>query len=67
MIETQHLTKRYGTTVAVDGVSFDVQPGRVTGFVGPIGAGKSTTMRMILGLTLRVLTRSWSTASRIMS
>ena len=50
MIETQHLTKRYGTTVAVDGVSFDVQPGRVTGFVGPNGAGKSTTMRMILGL-----------------
>jgi ABC-2 type transport system ATP-binding protein len=49
MIETQHLTKRYGTTVAVDGVSFDVQPGRVTGFVGPNGAGKSTTMRMILG------------------
>ena len=45
-----HLTKRYSTTVAVDGVSFDVQPGRVTGFGGPNGAGKSTTMRMILGL-----------------
>src|ERR1039458_6898554 len=38
------------TRVARDGVSFDVQPGRVTGFVGPNGAGKSTTMRMILGL-----------------
>ncbi len=50
MIEAHHLTKRYGTTVAVDGVSFAVQPGRVTGFVGPNGAGKSTTMRMILGL-----------------
>jgi ABC-2 type transport system ATP-binding protein len=50
MIEAHHLTKRYGNTVAVDGVSFAVQPGRVTGFVGPNGAGKSTTMRMILGL-----------------
>ena len=50
MIEAQHLTKRYGTTVAVDEASFAVQPGRVTGFLGPNGAGKSTTMRMILGL-----------------
>jgi len=50
MIEAQHLTKRYGKTIAVDDVSFVVQPGRVTGFVGPNGAGKSTTMRMILGL-----------------
>ena len=50
MIETQQLTKRYGETVAVDEVSFVVQPGRVTGFLGPNGAGKSTTMRMILGL-----------------
>jgi len=50
MIEAQHLAKRYGTTVAVDEVSFFVQPGRVTGFLGPNGAGKSTTMRMILGL-----------------
>jgi ABC-2 type transport system ATP-binding protein len=50
MIEAQLLTKRYGKTVAVDGVSFAVQPGRVTGFLGPNGAGKSTTMRMILGL-----------------
>jgi ABC-2 type transport system ATP-binding protein len=50
MIEAQHLTKRYGTTVAVDDASFAVRPGRVTGFLGPNGAGKSTTMRMILGL-----------------
>ena len=50
MIEAEHLTKRYGTTVAVDEASFAVRPGRVTGFLGPNGAGKSTTMRMILGL-----------------
>jgi ABC-2 type transport system ATP-binding protein len=50
MIETQHLTKRYGKMVAVDEASFVVRPGRVTGFLGPNGAGKSTTMRMILGL-----------------
>ena len=50
MIEAAGLTKRYGRTVAVDNLSFTVQPGRVTGFLGPNGAGKSTTMRMILGL-----------------
>jgi ABC-2 type transport system ATP-binding protein len=50
VIQARHLTKRYGTTVAVDDLSFDVHPGRVTGFLGPNGAGKSTTMRMILGL-----------------
>jgi ABC-2 type transport system ATP-binding protein len=50
MIEARDLLKRYGTTVAVDGLSFDVAPGRVTGFLGPNGAGKSTTMRLILGL-----------------
>ncbi|SMD08964.1 ABC transporter ATP-binding protein [Lentzea albidocapillata] len=50
MIEAIGLTKRYGRTVAVDDLSFTVQPGRVTGFLGPNGAGKSTTMRMILGL-----------------
>ena len=50
MIRAQHLTKRYGATVAVRDLSFDVLPGRVTGFLGPNGAGKSTTMRMILGL-----------------
>jgi ABC-2 type transport system ATP-binding protein len=50
MIEARGLTKRYGKTLAVDDLSFTVQPGRVTGFLGPNGAGKSTTMRMILGL-----------------
>jgi ABC-2 type transport system ATP-binding protein len=50
MIEASALTKRYGSTVAVDGLSFDVRPGSVTGFLGPNGSGKSTTMRMIVGL-----------------
>jgi ABC-2 type transport system ATP-binding protein len=50
MIDVQDLTKRYGRTVAVDGLSFTVRPGRVTGFLGPNGSGKSTTMRVILGL-----------------
>ena len=50
MIEARDLTKRYGPKVAVDHLSFTVQPGRVTGFLGPNGAGKSTTMRLILGL-----------------
>ncbi len=50
MIEARGLVKRYGSTTAVDNLSFDVLPGMVTGFLGPNGAGKSTTMRMILGL-----------------
>jgi ABC-2 type transport system ATP-binding protein len=50
LIEARGLTKKYGTTVAVDDLSFDVLPGQVTGFLGPNGAGKSTTLRMILGL-----------------
>ncbi len=50
MIEAQHLSKRYGEKLAVDDISFQVLPGRVTGFLGPNGAGKSTTMRMIVGL-----------------
>jgi ABC-2 type transport system ATP-binding protein len=50
MIEAGGLTKRYGEKIAVDGLSFTVQPGVVTGFLGPNGAGKSTTMRMLLGL-----------------
>ncbi|MEU4163831.1 ATP-binding cassette domain-containing protein [Actinoplanes sp. NPDC026670] len=49
-IEVRNLTKRYGRTTAVDGLSFEVKPGRVTGFLGPNGAGKSTTMRAIVGL-----------------
>jgi ABC-2 type transport system ATP-binding protein len=50
MITARNLTKHYATTTAVDDLSFEVLPGRVTGFLGPNGAGKSTTMRMILGL-----------------
>jgi ABC-2 type transport system ATP-binding protein len=50
VIEATNLSKRYGDTVAVDDLSFTVQPGLVTGFLGPNGAGKSTTMRLILGL-----------------
>ncbi|GGO29619.1 ABC transporter ATP-binding protein [Microbispora rosea subsp. aerata] len=50
MIEVRELTKRFGRTVAVDGLTFHVKPGQVTGFLGPNGAGKSTTMRIILGL-----------------
>jgi ABC-2 type transport system ATP-binding protein len=49
-IEARGLRKRYGSTVAVDGLSFIADAGQVTGFVGPNGAGKSSTMRMILGL-----------------
>jgi len=49
-IEVTGLRKRFGQTVALDGLSFAVMPGNVTGFVGPNGAGKTTTMRVILGL-----------------
>lgn len=51
MIDVRKLTKRYGSTTAVDGLTFTVRPGAVTGFLGPNGAGKSTTMRMMVGLT----------------
>jgi ABC-2 type transport system ATP-binding protein len=50
MIEVKRLTKRYGDKLAVDDLSFVVEPGKVTGFLGPNGAGKTTTMRCILGL-----------------
>lgn len=50
MIEARGLSKRYGLRLAVDNLSFDVQPGVVTGFLGPNGSGKSTTMRLLLGL-----------------
>jgi ABC-2 type transport system ATP-binding protein len=49
-IEVSGLRKRFGSTLALDGMSFTVRSGQVTGFVGPNGAGKSTTMRVILGL-----------------
>ncbi|MFE4335524.1 ATP-binding cassette domain-containing protein [Streptomyces sp. NPDC056831] len=50
VIEVRDVYKRFGTTQALDGMSFSVRPGQITGFVGPNGAGKSTTMRVILGL-----------------
>lgn len=50
MIEVRGLTKRFGRIVAVNQLTFEVQPGRVTGFLGPNGSGKSTTMRCMLGL-----------------
>jgi len=49
-IEVQGLTKHFGSVLAVDGLTFTVQPGTVTGFLGPNGAGKTTTLRMLLGL-----------------
>jgi ABC-2 type transport system ATP-binding protein len=51
MIAVDHLSKRYGSQLAVDDISFRCEPGTVTGFLGPNGAGKSTTLRMICGLT----------------
>ncbi|GAB3258953.1 ABC transporter ATP-binding protein [Kineosporia babensis] len=50
MIEAKNLTKRYGDKIAVQDLSFTVKPGVVTGFLGANGAGKSTTMRLLLGL-----------------
>ena len=49
MIEVKNVTKKYGSTIAVDNISFDVKDGEVVGFLGPNGAGKSTTMNMITG------------------
>jgi ABC-2 type transport system ATP-binding protein len=49
-IEVAGLRKRFGRTLALDGMTFTIAPGQVTGFIGPNGAGKSTTMRVILGL-----------------
>jgi ABC-2 type transport system ATP-binding protein len=50
MIQASRLTKRFGSTLAVDDLSFTVQPGKVTGLLGPNGAGKSTTLHLMLGL-----------------
>jgi ABC-2 type transport system ATP-binding protein len=49
-IAVKVLTKRYGTVTAVDDLTFQLAPGRITGFLGPNGAGKSTTIRLLLGL-----------------
>ena len=61
MIEVDHLTKRYGKTVAVDDLTFRVTPGRITGFLGPNGAGKTTTLKAILALV-----RPTSGATRVL-
>jgi ABC-2 type transport system ATP-binding protein len=50
VIQIEHLTKRFGPTLAVDDLSFEVDAGSVTGFLGPNGAGKTTTLRTLLGL-----------------
>ena len=50
MLSVRDLTKRYGQLVAVDNLTFALQPGTVTGFLGPNGAGKTTTLRLVLGL-----------------
>ena len=49
VIEVKNVTKKYGSTIAVDNISFEVKDGEVVGFLGPNGAGKSTTMNMITG------------------
>jgi ABC-2 type transport system ATP-binding protein len=50
VIVVDHLTRRFGEFVAVNGISFEVQPGEVVGYLGPNGSGKTTTFRMLLGL-----------------
>jgi ABC-2 type transport system ATP-binding protein len=52
MLQVNELSKRFGATLAVDGLSFRANPGRILGFLGPNGAGKTTTLRTLLGLTL---------------
>ncbi len=50
VIETTALTKRFGKTLAVDSMSFAVEPGQIFGFLGPNGSGKTTTIGMLLGI-----------------
>src|SRR5262249_37841192 len=50
VVSCRALTKRYGELVAVDGITFSLEPGTVAGFLGPNGAGKTTTLRLLLGL-----------------
>jgi ABC-2 type transport system ATP-binding protein len=50
VVECRGLSKRYGDVVAIDDISFALEPGTVTGFLGPNGAGKTTTLRLLLGL-----------------
>src|SRR4028118_116331 len=49
MIEVEHLSKIYGSTSAIQDVTFKVEPGEILGFLGPNGAGKTTTMRILAG------------------
>ncbi|MBI4422471.1 MAG: ATP-binding cassette domain-containing protein, partial [Elusimicrobia bacterium] len=49
MILVENLVRRYGSTVAVDGISFEVSPREVVGFLGPNGAGKTTTLKILTG------------------
>jgi len=49
MIEVEHLSKSYGSTTAIEDVTFAVEPGEILGFLGPNGAGKTTTMRILTG------------------
>src|SRR3954469_19740116 len=51
IIHARNLTKAYGTTKALDNVSFDIEAGRIVGLIGPNGAGKTTALKAILGLT----------------
>ena len=50
VVVAESLTKRFGEVLAVDDLSFELEPGTITGFLGPNGAGKTTTLRMLLGL-----------------
>ena len=50
LIEVDRLTKRFGSAVAVNNISFAVEPGEIFGFLGPNGAGKTTTIKMLTGL-----------------
>ena len=57
-IRLDHITKRYGSVLAVDDLSFEVRAGAITGFLGPNGAGKTTTLRLLLGLAEPTLGRA---------
>lgn len=59
VVRTEGLTKRFGDLTAVDGITFEVQAGEVLGFLGPNGSGKTTTIRLLLGLLLPTAGRSW--------
>jgi len=64
MIDVVGLTKRYGPVCAVDGLSFTAAPGRITGFLGANGSGKTTTLRILLGLAARPPDTRWWAGSR---